>query len=56
MTLKACPRCGKKEGQIVESIGSRFPFAAHCRACGWWTEHVKIRAVAEKLWNDAKKR
>jgi hypothetical protein len=26
-----------------------------CCACGWLTEYVKLQAVAEKLWNEAKK-
>lgn len=55
MTLKACPACGKKKGELVERKGSRFPFYACCRACGWITESVKLKGVAEKLWNEAKK-
>jgi hypothetical protein len=55
MTLKPCPRCGKKQGELVENMGARFPFYVTCRACGWLTEFVKLRAVAEKLWNEAKK-
>jgi uncharacterized Zn finger protein len=53
--LKACPNCGKKEGKLVERRGARFPFYVHCGACGWATESVKIRGVAEKLWNEAKR-
>jgi hypothetical protein len=53
--LKACPACGKKQGEVAENLGARFPFAVQCRACGWSTEYVKLRGVAEKLWNDAKK-
>ena len=55
MTLKACPACGKKQGKVVERRGARFPFYVHCGACGWITESVKLRGVAEKLWNEAKK-
>jgi hypothetical protein len=55
MTLKACPACGKKEGKLVDRRPARFPFAVQCGACGWTTESVKIRGVAEKLWNEAKK-
>lgn len=54
-TLKACPSCGKKEGRVVERLGARFPYYAACRACGWATESVKLQAIAEKLWNEAKK-
>jgi hypothetical protein len=45
----------KKGGEIVNREGSRFPFSAQCRACGWSTEYVKIGAVAEKLWNEARR-
>jgi hypothetical protein len=51
---KPCPSCGKKQGELVERKPARFPFAVHCRACGWSTEYVKIPGVAEKLWNEAK--
>lgn len=53
--LKACPACGKKQGEVVESSGARFPFSVQCRACGWSTASVKLRAIAVKLWNEAKK-
>jgi hypothetical protein len=36
-------------------MGARFPFYVTCRACAWLNEFVKLRAVAEKLWNEAKK-
>lgn len=52
--LKPCPACGKQAGELVESKGARFPFRAHCRACGWSTDAVKLAAVAVKLWNEAK--
>lgn len=54
--LGPCPKCGKAEGEVKESKPSRFPFAVYCRACGWWTEHVRLRGVAVKLWNEAKRR
>jgi uncharacterized Zn finger protein len=53
--LKACPACGKKQGEVVENHGARFPFTVHCRACGWSTPSVKLRVIAEKLWNEARK-
>jgi hypothetical protein len=54
-TLKACPACGKKEGKLIDRRPARFPFAVHCGACGWSTDYVKLRGVAEKLWNEAKR-
>lgn len=53
--LKACPACGKKQGELVKLAAARFPFAVKCRACGWSTEYVKLAGVAAKLWNEAKK-
>jgi uncharacterized Zn finger protein len=55
VTLKGCPACGKKQGILAERKGSRSPFYVRCRACGWITESVKLKGVAEKLWNEAKK-
>ncbi len=53
--LKACPACGKKKGEMVENGTARFPYAVQCRGCGWVTPYVKLRDLAEKLWNEAKK-
>jgi len=39
----------KKQRELVERRPARFPFAVHCRACGWSIDYVKLRAVAEKL-------
>jgi hypothetical protein len=55
MTLKPCPKCGKKEGKLLDRRPSRLPYALQCGACGWLTDFVKLAAVAEKLWNEAKK-
>ena len=55
MTLKPCPACRKKQGELVERKGARFPLGVICRACGWATAFVKISGVAEKLWNEAKR-
>jgi hypothetical protein len=54
--LKACPACGEKKGELASSGVSRFPFAVQCRACGWSTAWVKLEAIAEKLWNEAKRK
>ena len=53
--LKPYPACAKPAGELVESKGARFPFRAHCRACGWSTDAVKLATVAVKLWNEAKR-
>lgn len=53
--LKPCPKCGKKAGKLVHRPGSRFPYYITCGACGFSTEFVKLKAVAVKLWNEAKK-
>ena len=55
MTLKPCPACGAKKGELVEAAGARFPFHVKCGACGWVTDSVKLLGIAEKLWNEAKK-
>jgi hypothetical protein len=52
--LKACPACGKREGELIENKRARFPFRVQCSACGWMTDQVKLAAVAVKLWNEAK--
>ena len=54
--LKACPRCGKKEGKIVHRPGAKFPYYVTCSTCGWSTEFVKLEPVAVKLWNGAEKK
>jgi hypothetical protein len=54
--LKACPNCGKKEGKLADRRPARFLYAVICGACGWTTDWVRIAGVAEKLWNDAKKK
>jgi len=53
--LKPCPHCGKKAGKLADRIPARFPYAVICGACGWTTDWVRIRGVAEKLWNETKK-
>lgn len=53
--LKPCPSCGKKEGKLADRRPARFPYAVICGACGWTTDWTRIAAVAEKLWNEAKK-
>jgi hypothetical protein len=40
---------------LIESKAARFPFRVKCGACGWMTDSVKLAAVAEKLWNEAKR-
>ena len=55
-SLKPCPNCGKKEGKLADRRPARFPYAVICGACGWTTDWVRIAGVAEKLWNEAKKR
>jgi translation initiation factor 2 beta subunit (eIF-2beta)/eIF-5 len=50
--LKPCPECGKDQGKVIERA-ARFPYAVHCQACGWGTPYVKLRSIAEKLWNEA---
>jgi hypothetical protein len=53
--LNACPNCGKKQGKLADRRPARFPYAVICGACGYATDWVRIAAVAEKLWNEAKK-
>jgi len=54
--LKACPNCGKKEGKLVDRVPAKFPYAVICGACGFTTDWVRLPGVAEKLWNEAKKK
>ena len=55
-TLKACPSCGKKEGKLVDRRPARFPYGVICDACGWSTDFVRTPGIAEKLWNEVKKK
>jgi len=54
-SLKPCPACGKQAGELVETQPARFPFRVQCRACDWMTDQVKLKAVAVKLWNEARR-
>lgn len=54
--LKPCPKCRKKAGKPVELTAGRFRHAVACEACGWSTEYARTTGVAEKLWNEAKKK
>jgi hypothetical protein len=48
--------CVREEGRRSHRAHRRgFQFAVQCHACGWGTEFVKLRGVAEKLWNETKK-
>jgi hypothetical protein len=40
---------------VIETKAARFPFRVQCRACGWSTDAVKLKVVAVKLWNEAKR-
>jgi hypothetical protein len=53
--LGPCPSCGKKAGEVIELKTGRFRFYVSCKACPFMTAFVKIRGVAVKLWNEAKK-
>jgi hypothetical protein len=54
--LKPCPNCGKREGKLADRRPARFPYAVICTACGFTTDWTRLAGVAEKLWNEAKKR
>src|ERR1051325_3752466 len=56
MALNPCPNCGKRGGKLADRRPARFPFAVVCSAYGWSTNWVRIAGVAEKLWNEAKKK
>jgi uncharacterized Zn finger protein len=56
MTLKPCPACGAKKGALVEAVGARFSYHVKCGVCGFVTDSVKLPGIADKLWNEAKKK
>ena len=52
--LAPCSRCGERAGELSESRTRRFPYLVFCGSCGWSAEPASIKAVALKLWNEAK--
>ena len=52
--LGPCPRCGKREGEFIDSGRTRFRYYVTCKACPFMTHLAKTSAVAVKLWNEAK--
>ena len=52
--LGPCPRCGKREGEVVNAGAGRFPFFVTCKACSFMTDRVRTAGVAIKLGNEAK--
>ena len=53
--LGPCPKCGKRRGEVVELKAGKFRYYVDCTACEYMTEFVTLRAIAVKLWNEAKK-
>ena len=52
--LDPCPKCGKREGELIDSGRTRFRYYVTCKACPFMTHLAKTSAVAVKLWNEAK--
>ena len=52
--LGHCPRCGKREGEFIDSGRTHFRYYVTCKACPFITNLARTSAVAVKLWNEAK--
>ena len=52
--LGPCPRCGKREGELIDVKIGRFRWLVICLACGWSTGAMRIKGVAVRRWNEAK--
>ena len=52
--LEPCPRCGKPEGEFIDSGRTRFRYYVTCKACPFMTDLARTSAIAVKLWNEAK--
>ena len=52
--LGPCPKCGKREGEFIDSGRTRFRYYVACKACPFMTDLARTPAVAVKLWNEAK--
>ena len=52
--LGPCPRCGKREGELINAGAGRFPYRVSCKSCSFMTDRVRTAGVAMKLWNEAK--
>ena len=53
--LGPCPQCGKREGEFKDGGSGRFRYLVICGACAWSAGPARIKDVAAKLWNEAKK-
>ena len=51
--LGPCPRCGKREGEFIDSPHS-LPLLRDVQAFPFMTDLARTPAVATKLWNEAK--
>ena len=52
--LCPCPRCGKREGKLMDAGHGRFRFYASCMGCSFMTQVARAEGIAVKLWNEAK--
>jgi ssDNA-binding Zn-finger/Zn-ribbon topoisomerase 1 len=52
--LGPCPKCGKREGKMLDIGRGKFRFYVICGACSFMTPVARTEGIAAKLWNEAK--